>query len=293
MTAPYRSLGPAIPARPVLLSSPHSGTHLPERFRAQTSLSRLELLQFGDAHVDALLAGACARGLPLLSASHARAVCDLNRSEAELDRSLFDGPLDLPVLLTDSVRAGYGVIPARIAPDRAIYRAPLPAAEARRRIEALHRPWHAALGRRLAALAEVHGAAVLVDCHSMPSLAGTALGPAPQIVLGDLFGRSAAAPLVDLLHQLLAARGLRVARNQPYAGGHVTRRHANPAKGIHVIQVEIDRALYMDQETLEPAPGFAAIRGLLAEVLLAFADAAAGLLPQLKAGCASLPLAAE
>lgn len=294
MMPPLRALGPHLPAHPVLLASPHSGTHLPSGFRAATRLPRLALLRFGDAHVDALLAPAVAAGLPLLAATHARAVVDLNRSEAELDRTLFDGTLDLPVRLTDRVRAGYGVIPARVAPDMPIYRAPLPAAEAHRRLAGIHRPWHRAIAERLAAIRAAHGAAVLVDCHSMPSLPETAAGPAADVVLGDLFGRSAAAPLVDALHGLLASRGLAVVRNHPYSGGHTTRRHADPAGGIHAIQIEVDRALYMDQARLLPAPGFSRLAALLAEVLVAFAAAATDLLPLLRPeGTARLPLAAE
>jgi N-formylglutamate amidohydrolase len=290
---PWRASGPALADHPLLLASPHSGTHMPAAFLASARLSQDALRQFEDAHVHALLAPAVAAGVPLVEATHARAWLDLNRAETELDRTMFSGPLDLPVRLTDRVRAGYGVIPRMIAPDRPIYRGLLDPAEAHDRLARAHRPYHAALAARLDAVRTAHGAAVLVDCHSMPTLPAIA-GPPAQIVIGDLFGRSAAGVLAEALAGLFAERGLAVGRNQPYAGGHTTRRHASPADGIHVLQVEIDRALYMDQPTLARSPGFDALAALLAEVFAAFAGAARSLLPLLRAGARpGLPLAAE
>jgi N-formylglutamate deformylase len=266
---------------------------MPPAFLAAAALSPRALREFEDAHVGALLAGAVAAGLPLVEATHSRAFIDLNRHEAELDRTMFDGPIGLPVRLTDRVRAGYGVIPRRIAPDRPIYRGLLPAAEARRRIEGLHQPWHAMLRQRLLAIRATYGAAVLLDCHSMPSLPATG-GETAQIVIGDLFGQSAAAPLVDLLHRLFCAAGFAVARNQPYAGGHTTRHHCAPAAGVHVIQLEIDRALYLDPVSLAPGPGFAPLAARLAGLLDRFAHDAWAMLPLLRrSGEAPLPLAAE
>ncbi len=290
---PWVASGPAAAGYPVLLASPHSGTHMPAAFLAGARLSRAELRQFEDAHVDALLGPAAQAGLPLVAARFARSYLDLNRAETELDRTMFDGPIDLPIRLTDRVRAGYGVIPRMIAPDRPIYRDLLDPAEAPMRLSRVHRPYHAELARRLRAIRAAHGAAVLVDCHSMPGLPALA-GPPAQIVIGDLHGRSAAGPLVDSLLGLFAARGLRVARNQPYAGGHTTRRHAAPAAGLHVLQLEIDRGLYMNPATLEPGPDFGPLAGLLAEVLGAFARTAQAML-SLLAGDAGgdLPLAAE
>lgn len=293
MMPPWRAFGPARPRLPLLLASPHSGTHLPAGFLAVAAQPRSRLRQFEDTHVGALLEGAVASGLPLLEATHARAFLDLNRDETELDPTMFAGPLDLPVRMTDRVRAGYGVIPRQMGPDAPIYRDLLPAAEARRRILTLHRPWHAEIARRLFEIRAAHGAVVLIDCHSMPSLP-TISGPPAQAVIGDRHGQSAAAPLVDALHRLLAVRGLRVARNQPYAGGHTTVRHAAPADGVHVIQLELDRALYMNQATLRPTAGFPLLVDLLAEVLTTFAEEARAMLPLLRPGdTGPLPLAAE
>ncbi|MFN3590679.1 MAG: N-formylglutamate amidohydrolase [Thermaurantiacus sp.] len=283
MIPPWRASGPEQPACPLLLTSPHSGTHMPAPFLAATSLPRRRLRQFEDAHVGALLEGAVAAGMPLVEATHARAFLDLNRDETELDRSMFAGALDLPVRPTNRVRAGYGVIPRQVGPEVMIYRDLLPAAEARRRIHGLHRPWHQELARRLDAIRAQHGAVVLLDCHSMPSLP-TISGPPAQVVIGDLHGQSAAPPLSDALHRLLLARGFRVARNQPYAGGYTTRRHAAPTDGIHVLQLEIDRALYMDQETLRPRAAFPAMVSILAGVLGSLAAEAHAMLPLLRPG---------
>lgn len=253
--SPFRLSAPLLGQSPLLLSSPHSGTHFPDWFLAQTRLATPTLRRLEDAHVGSLLEPACLHA-PLIEATHARAVIDLNRAETDLDPALVPGAATQP---SDRTRAGYGLLPRIAAPGHAIYPGRLSPGEAGRRIALLHRPWHAAIATGLARARATHGIAILLDCHSMPPL-----GPGgAEIVLGDRFGRASDPLFVDLLEAAFRAEGLRTARNSPYAGGHTLDRHGRPADGIHAIQIEICRNLYMNPDTLVPHAGF----GCMADAL--------------------------
>jgi N-formylglutamate deformylase len=283
--APYSLTGRLDGARPILLASPHSGTHLPADFLANSRLDTHALRRIEDAHVGALLAPAAATGLPLIEATHSRAVIDLNRAEDELDPAMFSGSVTPFPNISDRVRRGYGLFPRVVAPNQPIHLARLSAETGTARIERLHRPWHRAIGEGLARAAARHGHALLLDVHSMPRLEG----PSPAtLVLGDRHGQSAAPQLVDWLDQAFTARGLKVARNAPYAGGHTTQHHAAPADGIHCVQLEFDRTLYMDPASLRPHGGFGSLSALVAGVLALLESA----LPALGLG-RQLPFAAE
>jgi N-formylglutamate deformylase len=282
---PYRLTGRLDGRAPLILASPHSGRQFPPGFLAGVRLPPVALRRLEDAHVDRLLAPAAALGLPLLAAAMSRAVIDLNRAEDELDPAMFAMAPARPARLTDRVRRGYGLFPRYAAPNQPIHAGRLAPARATALVEALHRPWHAAIAQGLAAARACHGHAILLDIHSMP----TPDGPSPpSLVLGDLFGRSAAGPLTDWLADAFSQAGLKVARNSPYAGGHTTEHHGAPAAGIHAVQLEFDRTLYMDPVTLEPHAGFAPLATLIADTLAALMQA----LPSL-ALAPSLPLAAE
>jgi N-formylglutamate amidohydrolase len=252
---------------PLLLASPHSGYELPDSFLCQSQLSAAQLRRLGDAYVDELLAGTGEIGIPLIAARYSRTFLDLNRDPAELDPSIFaQAPPFEKNQTTARVSAGLGVIPRLVAQGQEIYSRKLDLTEAARRIAEVHTPYHKKLAELLARARCEHGFAVLVDCHSMPTPHSGRMPP-PQFVLGDLFGRSAAGQLVKWLELELSRRGFRVARNAPYAGGYTTEWHANPAEGIHVVQLEIDRALYMDQRTLVRSRGFGPIAQLLSELM--------------------------
>lgn len=255
--AAYRLETAVAPAGPLVFASPHSGRHYPLRFMRQSQLSSREIRRGEDALVDQLLGGVAALGVPVLCATYARAYLDLNRDPGELDPAMFAGGLPAGNLrASERVAVGLGVLPRDVAPGRPIYARALPPGEAALRIEEAHTPFHDTLARLLEAARARHGYAILVDCHSMPA----PVGPhAPAIVIGDLHGRAAAPALVDLVAALFTARGHSVARNAPYAGAYTLERHGVPAAGLHAVQIEIDRALYLDQERLAPAPGFAAV----------------------------------
>lgn len=282
---PFRLTGALDGSSPILLSSPHSGTHLPADFLAGSRLAEPQLRRMEDAHVGTLLAPCAAAGIPILEATHSRAVIDLNRAEDELDPGMFAGKVVAVPRLTERVRRGYGLFPRVAAPNQPIHGARLPAALAEQRLETLHRPWHGMLAQGLAAARDRHGYALLLDIHSMPPLEGAA---PPQLVLGDLHGRSAAPALVDWLEQAFAEEGLKVGRNSPYAGGHTTERHGRPAQGLHCVQLEFDRTLYMEMGSLAPTAGFGRLSAMISRVVARLARA----LPLPGLGDA-LPLAAE
>ncbi|QYE36464.1 N-formylglutamate amidohydrolase [Polymorphobacter sp. PAMC 29334] len=238
------------PTPPIVLASPHSGRDYPAAFLAQTRLTLAQLRRAEDAFVAEMLVGAAALGVPLIAARYGRAWLDLNRDEAELDPAMFVDPLEShPAQSSDRVIAGLGVVPRIAAAGLEIYPARVRSADAAARIEAVHRPYHAALSALLDDAFAANGFAVLLDCHSMPT-PPPVQGGAPQIVIGDLFGAAAASPLVGAIERYFRAAGFRVARNAPYAGGYTTARHGRPAEGVHAVQIEIDRALYMDPARL-------------------------------------------
>jgi len=283
--SPFQLVGTPDGKVPLLLASPHSGTHMPSEFLAHARLSVPALRRIEDAHVGALLAPSAALGIPLLEATHSRAVIDLNRWEDELDPTMFDAPVTPHPRLTDRVRRGYGLFPRVAGPNQTIHPGRLPAALAATRIEALHRPWHDCIAKGLSASRLRHGYAVLLDVHSMPTLEGAA--PA-QLVLGDLHGTSASNRLVDWLDAHFSNAGFRTARNNPYAGGYTTERHGRPAECVHAVQLEFDRALYMDTGSLKPHAGFGPLADSIAKVMAALMLH----LPRLGLE-AGLPLAAE
>jgi N-formylglutamate deformylase len=251
-----------------VLASPHSGRDYPAAFLARTRLTLGQLRRAEDAYVDGLLSGAAATGVPVLAARYGRSWLDLNRAPAELDPAMYVEPFDAhDDQRSDRVQAGLGVVPRVAAQGLDIYATRLSLDEARGRIEQVHAPWHAAIRDLTAQAVARHGYAILLDCHSMPT-PGPARGGAPQIVLGDLHGRSAATALVETLASEFTAAGLRVARNAPYAGGYTTAAHGRPEHGVHAVQIEIDRALYMDPARLARHMGFPAITNVLTRLVM-------------------------
>ena len=240
---------------PLVFASPHSGRDYPQALLRRTRLPLRSLRKGEDRYVDLLIGEVDA---PRVLAGVARAWIDLNRDPAELDPLLFD-TLPSVVRASDRVAAGLGVIPRAFAPGQPIYTATLPLAEAHDRIAQAHMPYHAAIAGLLARARARHGYAVLIDCHSMPSQSGCA-----RVVLGDLHGRAAASEIADAAAAALGAVGLPVSRNIPYAGAYTLERHGRPADCVHALQIEIDRALYLDSERMTLLPRAAALTAQLA-----------------------------
>lgn len=246
--------GPVDGRSPLVLASPHSGRDYPRAFLAAARLPLSQLRRAEDAMVDGLLDGI--DFAPVLRARFARTYLDLNRAPDEIDAAMFAGKLTVPARETDRVTAGLGVVPRVAGQGQNIYGRKLDPAEAGARIAAIHTPWHTRIATLIDRARAHHGHAILLDCHSMPTPLG--IRP-PQIVIGDRYGTSAAPVLVQLVERHFASLGWRVARNAPYAGGHTTEAHGCPEGGIHALQIEIDRALYMDSATLTRTQGFAEI----------------------------------
>lgn len=269
----YVLIEPLHRTAPLIFSSPHSGRRYPADLLALARTGLLSLRRSEDAFVDELFAGAAAHGATVLSATIARAYVDLNRDAAELDPDMFDERLPpAPATATPRVQAGLGAIPRITGDGQPIYRRKLSLAEAERRIAAVHRPYHAKLQLLASETKEAFGCAVLIDCHSMPSCARGA--HAPDIVLGDRFGASCHPSVTALAEATLRRLGYRVARNTPFAGGYTTQTYGRPSQRAHALQIEINRALYLDERTLERTAGFARIRADMNRLAEALAAAA-------------------
>jgi N-formylglutamate amidohydrolase len=270
---PFVLIEPLHRCAPLIFASPHSGRRYPADLMAQTRIGLLSLRRSEDAYVDELFAGAAAHGASLLSATVARAYIDLNRDPIELDPDMFEERLPAAsAASTPRIQAGLGAIPRITGDGQAIYRRKLTLNEAERRIKAVYRPYHAALANLVEQTRDAFGCAVLVDCHSMPSCARGA--HAPDIVLGDRFGASCHPSVTALAEATLRRLGYRVARNAPFAGGHITQSYGRPLSRVHALQVEINRALYVDERTLERTHGFARIRTDMARLAEALSAAA-------------------
>jgi len=267
---PYVLIEPLRRTAPLIFSSPHSGRRYPAELLAQTRVGLLSLRRSEDAYVDELFASAASHGAAVLSASVARAYVDLNRDPAELDPEMFED--GLPTTTASArVQAGLGAIPRISGDGQTLYRRKLTLADGEQRIAAIHRPYHAMLANLVAETKTLFGCAVLVDCHSMPSSARGA--HAPDVVLGDRFGASCHASVTALAEATLRRLGYRVARNAPFAGGHTTQTYGRPANHVHALQIEINRALYVDERTLERTNGYARIRADMARLVQALSAA--------------------
>lgn len=260
---PFRLDRPARQTVPFLFASPHSGRHYPQRLLEASRLDATTLRRSEDAFVDELFAGVVALGAPLLAAHFPRAFLDVNRSMSELDAGMFDSPLDIPVdVPSPRVAAGLGVIPRIVRDGAEIYRGKLQRDEADARLTQLYKPYHQALAALLEETRRQFGVAVLIDCHSMPSALSV-----PDIVLGDRYGASAAPQLTTRAEAAFVKEGFSVARNTPYAGGHTTNIYGRVAAGCHALQIEINRALYLDEEKIGKKSSFEIVRARLTRAM--------------------------
>jgi N-formylglutamate amidohydrolase len=256
-----RILVPARQTAPVVFASPHSGRDYPPDFIAASRLNELTLRRSEDAFLDEVFGSAPGRGAPLLCAEFPRAYVDANREAFELDPAMFADPLpDYVNTSSPRISAGLGTIAKIVTDGEDIYHEPLCFEEARKRIETFHRPYHEALKKLLDATLARFGGCLLVDCHSMPSGAAphlNGLGQPVDVVLGDCFATACAPAITNTAQRALESVGLSVARNKPYAGGFTTRHYGHPEVGVHVLQVEINRGLYMDEKRIRRSAGMA------------------------------------
>ena len=277
---PYLVRSPPVQSAPLVFASPHSGRLYSPGFLAASRLDATALRRSEDSFVDELFACAPEHGAPLIAATFPRAYCDPNREMWELDPAMFADPLPSWVN-TGSARvgAGLGTIARVVASGEAIYRRKLRFAEAEERINACWAPYHQALTGLLAATQARFGACLLVDCHSMPAYGAAASGRSgPDIVLGDAHGTACAPGVTRWIEQALSGFGYDVRRNDPYAGGYVTRHYGRPRDGSHAIQIEVARGLYMDEARFERSPAFNLLQARLSSLAAGLAAAAPALL---------------
>lgn len=280
---PFVSVGPAEPRHPVLLAVPHAGRDYPAAMVNRVRLPIAQLQGLEDRYADRLASAAITAGFQAIIAQSPRAWIDLNRAEHEFDPGFVEPPVGLRAVPTRKVAAGLGIIPRRVSSGGEIWRGPIKRDDFEARLDGVYRPYHAAIAASLADYRDRFGCAILIDLHSMPPLMrGSA--PAPDIVVGDLFGRSAERWVSDCVVQVATRAGYRAALNAPYAGGNSVERHGAPKNAISAVQVEMSRSLYLDSTRTHPGPGLARASRFIADLAAALADAAFRL---------ALPVAAE
>jgi N-formylglutamate amidohydrolase len=286
----FSVIGPRHAASPVVIAVPHAGRDYPPTLQAIARVGVERLAALEDRFADMLCVDAARNGATIIVAHRARAWIDLNRDPREIDPAMVSPPPDPARLIHSAkLRAGLGLLPRRLGTIGELWTRRLSAEEVAERLSDMHEPYHAAIADRLRRARAVFGHALLIDCHSMPPLAADR-GRAPaQIVLGDRFGASADPGLAELAGRIVTESGLRAARNAPYAGGYTLDRHGAPRRGVHALQVEFDRRLYLSGSPGEVNDGIARCRGLLAELAVALVEALSGR----AAGDSGLPIAAE
>jgi N-formylglutamate amidohydrolase len=256
---PFEVLEPARYRGPLLFNSPHSGRIYPPDFLQASRLDLATLRRSEDSFVDELILGLIGRGHPVVRAHFPRCFVDVNREPYELDPRMFDGRLP-SFANTRSMRVagGLGTVARVVGDAQEIYDQRISVAEALRRIDELYKPYHRSLRRVFLRLHREFGAAVLVDCHSMPSATSAKdERPRADLVLGDRYGTSCVPVIAETIEATMREFGYVVSRNKPYAGGFITEHYGNPTAGLHAVQLEINRSLYMDERRYQRSASFA------------------------------------
>jgi N-formylglutamate amidohydrolase len=272
--SPFTIVEPPAWRAPIIFNSPHSGSVYPDEFLSASRIDLPGLRRSEDSFMDELIGGLSGRGFPTVTVNFPRSYVDVNREPYELDPRMFAGRLP-SFANTRSMRVagGLGTIPRVVGDGQEIYRERLSVDDALARIEALYKPYHRALRRLINKAHQAFGAVVVVDCHSMPSIGVSRDEPRrPDVVIGDRYGTSCAPMLADMIQETMGRLGYSVGRNKPYAGGFITEHYGNPASGLHSVQLELNRAIYMDERRRERSARFSQVAKdfvILAEALAA------------------------
>ena len=254
---------PAERRSPLLAASPHSGRTYPPDLLAQSVLPLDQLRRSEDAYVDSLIAAAPGLGITSIIAPFPRVFIDPNRSTKELDPVLFPDMAVSPGAATPHVQAGLGIIPRVSAGGHALYQGPLAGVEAKKRIADYYRPYHGAIDVEMKSARDIFGNAILLDFHSMPAIAAGSV----DIVLGDRHGSACGGEIMATVEAAFCEQGFVVRRNRPYAGGYTTACYGKPDQSRHAIQIEINRGLYLNEETVTRSGTFPATREKIEAVL--------------------------
>lgn len=271
-TGVYLRYGPVIPTSPVIISVPHAGRAYPDSIWQRSRLSPVRMQEMEDRYVDLLVAPLIRANYAVLVAQAPRALIDLNRDERDIDTRLVQNiPHNQPLIESAKQRGGLGLFPRSLPRAGDLWRGVMDWSEAVSRIENIHKPYHQALTQMLGRACAAHGHAVLLDIHSMPPL--TRVGQKnPDMVIGDRFGVSAASRFSATATAVIAGRGYEVALNHPYAGSHMLDKHGRPVRGIHALQLEVSRALYLCPKLSEPGDGLNETREMVLALVEALAE---------------------
>ncbi len=273
--APFLLARPIRQLAPLVLTSPHSGQRYDPAFLAASRLDAVAIRRSEDSFVEELFGAGPGLGIPLLAAQFPRAYCDANREPWELDPAMFADPLpDYVNTKSPRVHAGLGTIARIVGTGEPIYAGKLRFAEAKARVSACWEPFHAALRELIDETLARFGTCLIIDCHSMPTLPGRQAVRA-DIILGDGHGTSCAPAWTDFIQSRFAGLGLSVHRNEPYAGGYITRHYGRPREGVQAVQVEVARALYMNERNFTRSGMFGAAQSMMAQWLEALVAASA------------------
>ncbi len=268
----FEILAPAAWTAPAVFNSPHSGRKYPDDLLRMTRLSGQALRKSEDCYIDELFSACVDLGAPMLRAHVPRAYIDLNREAYEFDPRMF--ACELPGFMNTTsprVAGGLGTIPRLVAEGEEIYRERLSLGDALSRVETIYRPYHRTLKALLDEVLTNTGSVLLLDCHSMPSNATSFISPphkaSVDVVLGDRHGASCPEEITGFVEDLLRAHGLRVVRNKPYAGGFITQNYGSPMLGRNALQIEINRAIYMNEVRFEKTRDFETLKNTLRETI--------------------------
>ena len=277
LVEPIEVLDPDVLTTPLVIASPHSGNHYPSDLIDASLLSKFALRRSEDCYIDDLFSTAVDFGAPLVRAIYARAYLDLNREPFELDPAMFS--VSLPDYCNTSsarVVAGLGTIARIVANQKEIYARKLSLEEAESRIDRLYKPYHQMLRRLVNRARDQFGYCILLDCHSMPSIGLPSSKREPEqavdIVLGDRNGLSCASSVTEETERIFSSLGYTVVRNNPYAGGYTTHHYGDPSTGVHAVQIELNRSIYMDENSLCRRPGFAKLKSDIRQFLGLLSD---------------------
>ncbi len=252
---------------PVLLSVPHAGREYPSALYDQLRLPPSSLVRLEDRYADYLSRDAIAAGIPTIVALRPRAWIDLNRDARDMDQDmLVPADRDRNVTLGVKARGGLGLVPRRLSGEGDIWRRLFTSAEISERVDGYHRPYHQQVSALLDRIYARFGGAILLDLHSMPPLDRSNGKPAASFVVGDVFGKSASSRVTEIVSTHIKQAGFRSALNHPYSGDYILRTHGAVAQNIHAVQLEVDRALYLDPDLQQPGAGLASITRLVADI---------------------------
>ena len=272
---PFIETWPSEWNRPVIFASPHSGRCYSPEFLRQTRLNETTLRSTEDAFLDILYRDVPAFGAPLICVTAPRAFIDLNRAPDDLDPAIISGLHGRG--MSRRSQAGYGVIPRLVGKGQAIYSDKMTFREAQCRLAAIHTPYHERLDQLMDKAVDRFGEAILIDCHSTPHVMLADASPAmagrcPDVVLGDRYGRACGGDITEQARAVFASMGFIVAINEPFAGAYISHRHGRPQNGRHVLQIELDRRLYLDEKTIKMNANFQKFRSILNLIIAQLAE---------------------